>query len=608
MSTAVRIAMRRASLLLAASSLLAAHATLAAPAPPADILLTNGTIRTVDHDDRTTEALAIRDGRIVWTGSSADAPAHADAHTKTIDLKGHMVMPGLTDGHMHPLEGGQNLVGCSLDYLPLTADLFTARIRACAANPAYRTTSGWLVVRNWFQEAMQPAGLRMTKAALDSIDSTRPIIVLSSFGHSLLANSAALRRAGITKATPNPTGGQIIHGPDGQPTGILEDTALDLVMTVLPHPTTQENIAAASAALAAMRAQGITGFLDAWALPEDLDSFTALQKQGKLTARAHFAPVIEPAQGKDIAGDIRRLTTIRARYDQGPLTPAPSITVRNVKLFMDGVITAPSQTGLLLAPYLVNKGTKDHPDWQPGPSKGPAPYFPLETLSPLLKALVTAGFDPHMHADGDGAVRLALDAIAATRKALPANDFRPAIAHDEMVDPADMPRYRALNATPVLSFQWEKQAPDTTEGVLPYIGPGRAPYLEPASQMEKAGARITYGSDWPVDPLDEWFALKVGVTRTNAPAAGAQYGKPLGTEPGLSRASVMRAITINANDELRSDPVAGSLEPGKFADLIILDRDIATIPAEQIAGTRVLLTMVGGRIVYSTGTFSPPVR
>lgn len=217
-----------------------------------------------------------------------------------------------------------------------------------------------------------------------------------------------------------------------------------------------------------------------------------------------------------------------------------------------------------------------------------------------------------MHADGEGAVRLALEAIAATRKALPANDFRPATAYDEMVDPADMPRYHALNATPVPSFQWEKQAPDITEGVLPYIGPHRAPYLEPASQLEKAGARITYDSDWPADPLDEWFALKVGATRTHAPTAGAQYGKPLGTEPGLSRASVMRAITINANYELRSNPVAGSLEPGKLADLTILDLTIldcviATIPAEQIAGTKVLLTLVGGRIVYSTGTFSPPV-
>ncbi|GBR00402.1 amidohydrolase [Acetobacter oeni] len=580
-------------------------ATTQAATPPADILLTNGAIHTIDSGNSVRQALAISNGRITWTGSDRDAPAHAGPHTKRIDLKGHMVMPGLTDGHMHPLHGGRNLVGCSLDYLALTAGEFTSRIRTCAASPAMHTTDGWLIVRNWFQEAMKPEGTRLTKQALDTVDSQHPIIVLSTFGHSILANSAALKAAGITAQTQAPAGGEIVHDSSGQPAGNLEDTAQTLMQAVLPKPTAQDDIAAADAALKAMRAQGITGFLDAWALTEDLSAFSALQKSGHLTARAHFAPLISPGEAKDIDGNIRRLRDIAAQYDQGPLQTAPAITVRNVKFFMDGVISAPALTGRVLAPYFVNKGTATHPDWRPGTSYGPAPYFPPEVLAPLLKAVVEAGFDPHLHADGDGAVRIALDAIKATRQALPGNTFRPAIAHDELVDPADRPRYKQLNAIPVLSFQWEKQAPDTIEGARDYLGPDRFRDMEPAALLEQTGARIAYGSDWPVDPLNEWFALKVGVTRTNAPDAGPQYARPLGTEPGLSRNSVLRAITINSNYELRSDTVAGSLEPGKFADLIILDRDVTTIPANDIAGTHVLLTMVGGKTVYSTGDFVP---
>jgi hypothetical protein len=251
----------------------------------------------------------------------------------------------------------------------------------------------------------------------------------------------------------------------------------------------------------------------------------------------------------------------------------------------------------VLEPYRRNAGTPENPDWVSGTSLGPPVYFPAKVLETALIALGRAGIDPHLHADGDGAVRAALDGIAALRSALPAADIRPAIAHDEIVASADLARFKALNATPVLSLQWGKPAGDTL-GLKDYFGPERMKRLEPSGLLAAANARIAFGSDWPVDALDEWFALKVGVTRTNAPDAPAEYRGRLGDDPGLSREAVLRAATINAAYELHQDEVTGSLEVGKLADFIVLDRNPLTVPAENIAKTKVLQTVVGGDVVY----------
>jgi predicted amidohydrolase YtcJ len=267
-------------------------------------------------------------------------------------------------------------------------------------------------------------------------------------------------------------------------------------------------------------------------------------------------------------------------------------------LFLDGVIAAPALTGAMREPYWKNVGTAEKPDWVPGSSRGPAVYFPPNALSEVLVDLGRAGIDPHMHADGDGAVHAGLDGIEALRAALPGADIRPAIAHDEIVDPADYPRFKRLGATAVLSLQWEKPAGDTL-GLKNYFGPKRMKILEPSGLLAAAGARIAFGSDWPVDPLDEWFALKVGVTRTNKPDAGPEYRGRLGDDPGLSREAVLRSATIDAAYELHEDEATGSIEVGKFADLIVLDSNPLKILAEDIATVKVLETLVGGNVVYA---------
>lgn len=565
---------------------------------PADRVFRNGTVFTADAHRSIAEAVAIRDGRLVYVGRNEGIVRFVGPSTKITDLKGGFLMPGIVDGHMHPLEAGQKMRKCSLNYESgLTVADMQSGIQACLDKTKNREPDGWLEVVFWFQEAMRPPGLRTNRAMLDELKTSRPIIVYSSFGHSALANSRALALAKITKATPDPLGGKIWRDAGGNPTGLLEDSAYAIFSDLDSKPTLQENTEAAKAAQEAMIRQGITSFLDADAAPEDAAAFTALKAAGQLAVRAHFAPEIDVNDGHDPAGAVAKVIAYRQQYDQGAIKAAPGITVQNAKLFLDGVIAVPALTGAMLEPYLLNAGTEQNPRWAPSANRGPDVYFPPKPLAEILVRLSRAGIDPHMHADGDGAVHAALDAIEAMRKEIGHADIRPAIAHDEIVGPADFPRFKALNALPVLSFQWEKRAGDTV-GLTNYFGPERMKILEPAGFLAAAGARIVFGSDWPVDRLDEWLAFKVGITRTDVPTAPVEFRSRLGDDPGLSRETVLRAATIDAAYELHEDDVTGSLEAGKFADLIVIDRNPLQIAEDDIANVRVLETVVGGRTVY----------
>jgi predicted amidohydrolase YtcJ len=592
-----------ATLLAAPGARCIAGEATASPGP-ADTVYRNGFIYTVDAKDSVEQALAIRGGRIVYVGGDAGLAPFIGEHTAAIDLRGRMLMPGLVDGHMHPLQGGAELLKCDLNYEQLRIEEMQSKIQRCIDQTRAREPDAWLEVVHWFQEGMLPAGTTATRATLDALKTRRPLYVMSSFHHTALANSRALELAGITAATKDPLGGKIGRDAAGVPSGILEDdAAYDLVSAKMPEPTASEDVDSAQAALEAMRKQGVTSFLDAQAKPPSLAAFASLERDGKLTARAHFALWITPPEGRDPAKAAARAKALARRYDQGTIEPRPKITVRNVKLFLDGVISAPALTGAMLEPYFVPQDSEPNRRWMAGTNRGPEVYFPAAVLREVLIAVAQAGFEPHMHADGDRAVHEGLDGIQALRERFPGKDIRAAIAHDEIVDPQDFPRYRQLDAIPVLSFQWEKPAPDTIDGAREYLGPARFKYMEPAGFLAAAGARIAYGSDWPVDPLDEWFALKVGVTRTNSPHSDPKYTGRLSEDRGLTRAQVLRAITINSSYELHQELSTGSLEVGKLADLIVLDRNVLKIPAEEIAAVQVLQTVVGGRVVYESKDF-----
>lgn len=580
---------------------------MALGATPADTVMRNGYIYTVDGQDSVQQAIAISGGKIIYVGSDAGVNGYIGKQTQLIDLAGRMLMPGFVDAHMHPGDGGRAMTLCDLKYQTMTRAQFQASIQACLDADKDKGPDVWLEVGSWDRMGMTGLDGDADKSTLDALKTKRPIQVRSTDFHTVLTNSRGLELAGIDKNTADPDDGKYRRDSAGNPNGICEDGAAESLAAVVPPATDAEKLNQVRAALDAMRQQGITSFFDALSGPENGKAFTRLQQSGELTARALLAIKLDPAAAAaDPVKTIAEAKALASTYDQGEVKVMPGVNMRHVKLFMDGIINAPADTGAMLTPYLHNSGTDQAPKWTPGKNLGEL-YFPPQVLNPLLLQAVKAGFDPHLHATGERAVRDALDSVAYVRQQLPGQDFRPAIAHAESVDPADYSRFKALDVTATMSFQWAQQAPSTVDGTSDHLGAERFERMEPSGSIAHAGGRVAFGSDWPVDPLDEFLALKVGVTRsgdpTNPHSYGPKYAGRLNADPALSRAEVLRSITLNAAEQLKLEAVVGSVEVGKFADLIVLDKNFMQVPEEELGRNDVLLTLVGGKVVWAKAPF-----
>ncbi|MGF0239128.1 amidohydrolase [Rhodococcus sp. IEGM1300] len=574
----------------------------------ADMVMRNGYVYTVDGKNPVQQAIAVTGGKIVYVGSNEGVAAYVGKQTQQVDLAGRMLMPGFIDAHMHPGDGGRAMTLCDLKYQTMTRAQMQQSIQACLDAEPDKGPDVWLEVGSWDRMGMDGIDGDPDKSTLDALKTSRPIQVRSTDFHTTLTNSRGLAVAGINRLTVDPSDGKYRRDSAGNPNGICEDGAADTMAAVVPPATDAQKLIQIRAALDAMRQQGITSFFDALSGPENGQAFTRLQQSGELTARALLAIKLDPAAAaadpvKTIA-DAKALADV---YDQGEVKVAPGVSMRHVKLFMDGIINAPADTGAMLTPYLHNSGTDKAPKWTPGKNLGEL-YFPPQVLNPLLLQAVRSGFDPHLHATGERAVRDSLDSIEYVRKQLPGNEFRPSIAHAESVDPADYGRFKALDVTATMSFQWAQQAPSTVDGTEEHLGAARFARMEPSGSIAHAGGRVAYGSDWPVDPLDEFLALKVGVTRSGDPlnphSYGAKYAGRLNADPALSRAEVLRAITLNAAQQLKLDAVVGSVEVGKFADLIVLDKNFMQVPEAELGRNQVLLTVVGGKVVWAKAPFA----
>ncbi len=574
--------------------------------PQADQVFHNGRVYTVNSNNDIAEAVAVKDGKIIAVGSNAEVEGFIGKTTDVVDLKGRMLMPGLVDGHMHPIAGGAQLTSCSLGYQSLTVDEVLAMITACLEEEKGAPSDRWLQANSWFRQAMKPEGADLTAEILDRLPTDRPVVVTGSDFHSMAANSKAIEAAAITQDTPDPSDGKIVRDDNGEATGIFLDGAMWMVNGAMPKLSDAEqhkkNLIDLEAAIQALNAQGITSIFDAAAREESMASFAQLQKNGKLSVRASLAPVISPEDAAEPEKVVANIKDFASRFNTAVVATEPGIVVGTAKMFVDGVIQAPAQTGALVEPYLHNTGAAGHAHWQPSENTGSL-YFSEDLLTPLLNALAANDIDAHMHTTGDKAIKVALNAIAATRAAYADADFRPALAHNELVAPEDYSRFAQLNVIPMLSFQWGKPAPDTIDSVKDYIGPERFLFLETAGKFKQAGVRIAYGSDWPVDPLNDWMALQVGVSRTNPSATDPKYQGRLGDDPGLDVQTAIRTITLNSAYALGMDDYVGSLEVGKFADMIVIDQDITAVAPEKIGATKVLLTVIGGREVYRASSF-----
>lgn len=571
-----------------------------------DIVFRNGYVYTQDARESIAQAVVVNNGRIAFIGKDSEVQQFIGSKTQVIDLGGRMLMPGLVDGHLHALEGGAQALSCNLNYASLTVAQFRTLIQACLDASKDKGPDVWLKVVNWDRQAMNAVDRDPTRADLDSLQTARPILVRSIDFHTRLANSKAMSAAGITRATQAPAGGAIGHTADGELSGMFEDNAAFLLDDKVPAPTDAEQVLSAKKALDEIRQQGVTTFMSALASEAEIKAFHTIQKEGTLTARALFATPVSPeAATANPAAAVAQLKTMLAKYDQGPLVAAPGIGARHVKMFADGVLQAPAQSAVLLQPYWVNKGTEAHPNWQQGTVTGET-YFPPAVLKPLVKEIVKAGLDPHIHAIGDRTVREALDAIEGARAQYGAN-FRPSIAHVELADPADYGRFKSLDVTPVMSFQWAQQAPYSMEAVKEQLGPVRYERMEPEGSLHNAGARVAYGSDWPIDPFAEFLALKIGVTRKGDPehpaSFGPNYAGRLNGDALLPRNVALRAITMNSAFHLGLERSVGSIESGKLADMIVLDQNFMQVDEARLGRTKVLLTMVGGKIVYGSAQF-----
>jgi predicted amidohydrolase YtcJ len=536
---------------------------------------------------RVAEAVAVSGGRITYVGSDDGAAAYVGTATEVIELHGRTLMPGIHDGHTHPLSGGLALTKPTLNYRKLDLKEFLAAIRKLLARSSDQEPDGWLSVDLW-----EPSGMdrQPTRDDLDRLPTRRPIVVIDLSGHTAVANSRALELAGITASTPSPPGGRIERGKRRRPTGVLQDNAIGLVTEKIPPLTTAQNADALQKAHEEMASQGITSYLDASVGETELGALAALSDRGPLTVRPSVAINVPARLAADPPAMFERLQRLRAKYAR------PGVTIGTVKMFFDGVIEYPTQTAALLKPYRINRGTKRHPRWVAGKSRGPT-YFKQGVADRAIAALDAAGWQVHVHAIGDRAVRSGLDAFAFARRRGGGPGHRHTITHLELVNPHDFRRFKALGVLASMQLHWAERDSYTIDALKPYIGARRWRYTYPAGSLARAGARLCGGSDWPVDPLLPFRQIEIAVNRT-ADEVYEGYAKPLFAKEGLSLHASLVMHTRNSAFQLHQENLTGQIREGFAADLIVLDRDLLRVPLERVSKAKVKLTMVGGRIVH----------
>ena len=544
-----------------------------AAGPPADLVLLHGKIHTEDSSRSVAEALAVRGNTIVNVGSDTDISALVGPSTTSVDLGGRVVLPGIIDAHIHPADGARDLDSCNLADTPISPRELRARVAACLKkNPGD--------LKRWFRVIrLDPVGLSLTRGDLDSILSDRPMVIFASGGHTVWVNSAALRAAHISAKTKDPAGGHIERDARGNPTGTLQDTAFDIVEKAMPKPDLDLEAAQLKRAFDAMHARGITSVQDASVDEHLMQMYKRLYDAHQLSMRVRASYTLEnlhtPAETL-----IARAIAFRTKWT----IDTDLLRADAVKIFADGVIEYPTQTAALLEPYLDETGRATQ-------NRGPS-YFTQHNLNRIVAAADAAGFTVHVHAIGDRAVRSALDAFAYSRKVNGPSDNRDQIAHLELVEPADFPRFKALGVIANFQLDWAERDDFVVKGTLPYIGTARARYLYPARSLRDAGALIAGGSDWG-DTFDAFEAMEHAITRSRG-----HDQEPLLPEQSIGLQDMVDAYTINAAFALKQEGTTGSLETGKRGDFIVLDRDIFAIDPFDIHNTQVLSTYLDGREVY----------
>ncbi|WP_344528194.1 amidohydrolase, partial [Streptomyces rectiviolaceus] len=562
---------------------------VAAPRRSASLVVHNARVFTGTRGHAHAQAVAVgRDGKILAVGSDPSLRRFIGRDTEVVDARGGTLMSGIHDGHAHPMGAADRSLKPSLAGAEQTVEELRKTLTEFLKDSKDQEPDGWLVVEDWNPVGLLPHGTAPHHSMLDALPTRRPVALVGGDGHNIWVNQRALDIAGITAATPEPPGGKIVKDKDGKPSGVLKDDAQPLVTRHIPEPDREQLVAAAAKIFAEAAASGITTFMEAVVGKSELSVYQALAERGALPQRVVPALRIDSDLAKDPAAALAYARGLRADFGG-----VHGLRFGTVKVFLDGVIEYPAQTAALLEPYLDKDG-------KPTDHRGEL-YVSAADYGRLTAAFNKDGWQMHAHAIGDRAVRTSLDGYAYALRATGARGLRNTTAHLQLVDPADLPRFARLGVIPCMQLQWATRNTWTMDALLPYIGAARHRWQYPARSLERHGARLSGGSDWPVDPLQVWNQVRTSVDRFGAEGEEAE-GDLYREQEGLSRSSALLMHTLGTARQLRMDHLTGTVERGKSADLVLLDRDVTRCPVADISSAEVRLTLTGGTVVHDADT------
>ena len=543
-----------------------------------DLIFTGGTVFTPAAAQPALTSVAVRDGMIVAVGGD-EVRDLAASSTEVVDLAGGFLLPGFQDAHVHPVEGGLERMRCNLSELR-TREEYLAAIRAYAEG---HPDAEWITGGGWAMAAF-PGGTP-TAADLDAVVPDRPVYLPNRDHHGAWVNSRTLEIAGIDASTADPSDGRVERDADGRPTGTLHEGAMNLVTRHLPADTADELVESLLEAQRYLHSLGITAWQDAIvgvysSINDASDAYLALASDGRLTAKVVGALWWQRDRGTEQVAD---LVEKRARLTAG------RFRATSVKIMQDGVCE--NFTAHMLTPYGDGRGgLTDNSGF---------PFVDPLALRDHVTALDREGFQVHVHAIGDAAVRETLDAFEAARDANGVDGFashRHHIAHIQVIHPDDVPRFGTLGVGANMQALWAAYEPQMTDLTIPFLGPERSGWQYPFGDLARSGAPLAMGSDWPVSTPDPLQAIHVAVNRTLHDAEGEDR-RPFLPDQAIDVVTALTAYTAGTARLNHLDDT-GTIDVGKRADLTVLDRDVRQTP-DDIAGTRVVATYVDGHQVFS---------
>ncbi|WP_328971737.1 amidohydrolase [Streptomyces sp. NBC_00239] len=550
----------------------------------ADTLFVGGRVFTGTADAPVDAAVAVADGKIIAVGDETGIRSLADAATEVVDLAGGLLVPGFQDAHVHPAVAGVQMLGCDLSEERTIDGYLAAVARYAEKHPA----SPWIRGGGWSMDIF-PGGTP-TRAMLDAVVPDRPVMLTNRDGHGAWANTRALETSGVDRDTPDPVDGRIEREADGTPAGTLQEGAVDLVARHMPIATADEAHAGLLAAQEHLFSLGVTSWQDAMigvfpGNPDNYGVYLRAAEEGSLRARVVGALWWDRERGLEQVPELeeRRRTGRVGRF-----------SATSVKIMQDGI--AENFTAGMLEPYLDGCGCAT--------ANSGLSFIEPALLTEAVCALDAKGFQVHFHALGDRAVREVLDALAAAREANGANDNRHHLAHLQVVHPDDIARFADLGAAANIQALWAAHEPQMDELTIPFLGPERAALQYPFGDLQRAGTRLVAGSDWSVSSPNPLWGIHVAVNRIvpveapNAPGEPEPCA-PFFPEQALTLAQALTAYTAGSAWANHQDDITGTIEPGKCADLVVLDRDPFAHPSLEIAETRVLRTYIDGELVFA---------